>query len=106
MKNESKKRPQSEKTKLLETMGRGCVALKETPEATGQRPHARHPGRPDTRSQTSRGHRPEARDQIARHPTLYQNLNQTPEASGNPQKPDNLRKLRSPEAQIHRDTRS
>ena len=37
-KNESKKRPQSEKTKLLETMGRGCVALKETPEATGQRP--------------------------------------------------------------------
>ena len=37
-KNESKKRPQSEKTDLLVTMGRRCVALKETPEATGQRP--------------------------------------------------------------------
>ena len=43
-KNESKKRPQSEKTDLPFTLGRGCVALKETPEATGQRP--------DPRSQT------------------------------------------------------
>ena len=84
-KNESKKRRQSEKTDLPPTLGRGCVALKETPEATGQRPGTRSQTRWEARYQKPDMQRPQARSQ---KPDTRQ--------------PDNLRKLRSSEAQIYR----
>ena len=84
-KNESKKRPQSEKTELPATLGRGCVALKETPEATGQRPETTGQTPWEARYQKPDMQRPQARSQ---KPDTRQ--------------PDNLRKLRSSEAQIYR----
>ena len=85
MKNDSKKRPKNEKKEVPATMGRGCVALKETPEPTGQRQGTRSQTRWEARYQKPDMQRPQARSQ---KPDTRQ--------------PDNLRKLRSSEAQIYR----
>ena len=62
-KKESKKRRQSEKRKVRATLGRGCVALKETPEATGQRPETTGQTPWEARYQKPDIQRPQARSQ-------------------------------------------